>query len=177
MREVNAIMARSHDEVVGGQMIAHEKLSIINVILICASLGVAVMLAVNVTTFSERYDLDSGRVHDLMLPKLLKRGDGEIAQKVVTLESLAMTKKLFRPLSKPQTIQKNVVTIDTLTSDLLLIGVVKQEQPEAIIKNRRTRQTYFVKQGTSIGQLKVESVGDDKIVLSYENTKKELFIQ
>ncbi|MFC1808900.1 hypothetical protein ACFL3D_02100 [Candidatus Omnitrophota bacterium] len=158
-------------------MIAHEKLSFLNIILGCAVIAIGAMLIVNVMTFSQRYNLDSSEGFLINLPTLSSASVQEETQDVHKLKTMVLTKKLFRPLIKPQVKQKNILTIDTLTKDLLLIGVVKQDQPEAIIKNRRTRQTYFVKQGSSLGQLTVDSIEDEKVILQYQSSKKELFIQ
>jgi hypothetical protein len=157
-------------------MIGQERLSLLNTLLVCAIVVVGALLMWNIATFKDRYNLDAVGVTGLLLPELTVNtavDQGEHEQ----LKENTLTKKLFRPLIKPQTIQKDVLTVDILTRDLLLIGVVKQEVPEAIIKNRRTRQTYFVKQGSSLGQVMVESIQDDKVVVSYQGAKKDLFIQ
>jgi hypothetical protein len=157
-------------------MIGQERLSLLNILLVCAIVVVGALLMWNMATFKDRYNLDAAGVTGLLLPELtantaIDQGAHE------QLKETSLTKKLFRPLIKPQTVQKDVLTVDILTRDLLLIGVVKQEVPEAIIKNRRTRQTYFVKQGSSLGQVTVESIQDDKVVVSYQGAKKDLFIQ
>ncbi len=157
-------------------MIVRQRLSLLNMVLLCAIIAVGGLLIWNVTTFTQRYNLHASGGAGFVLPTLTVRSaidQGEYDQ----LKETIITKKLFRPLIKQQVIPKDVLTIDILTRDLLVIGVVKQEVPEAIIKNRRTRQTYFVKQGSQLGQVTVESVQDDKVVVSYQNSTKDLFIQ
>lgn len=158
-------------------MIAHEKLSALNILLLCASLAVGTVVVINVVTFSDHYNLNVSAAQQIDLPALDSFDRADDAQSFQNLKNEVTKKRLFRPLIKPKAVDKNIPTIETLTRDLLLIGVVQQDQLEAIIKNRRTRQTYFVKQGTSIGQVTVEKVQDDKVILSYQDTKKELFIQ
>lgn len=110
-------------------------------------------------------------------------GTNGTAASSVTLKSeqeyrgLFMAKKLFRPLVKKVYKQEKTETIDDVTRDLMLIGVVKQTALEAMIKNRRTRQTYMVRAGMMVGKVKIENVEDDKVVVSFDGAKKTLFIQ
>jgi hypothetical protein len=104
-------------------------------------------------------------------------------QAFLNLRSLAEYKKIVssRELFRPFVIQprENVqtTTIDDITRDMMLVGVVSIGEKEAIIKNRRTRQTYFITEGSQLGELKVIGIYDDKIEVSYKNERKDLFLR
>jgi len=90
---------------------------------------------------------------------------------------IVSSRELFRPFVFQSKKSMAVKTIDDVTRDMMLVGVVSVGEKEAIIKNRRTRQTYFVTEGTQLGELKVIGIYDDKIELAYKNERKELFLR
>ncbi len=68
-------------------------------------------------------------------------------------------------------------SIQELTKDLRLKGIVVLDQAEAIIEDARTQKNTFLKTGDSIGELTVKEIKDGAIVLSYYGEEKELKIQ
>lgn len=67
--------------------------------------------------------------------------------------------------------------IEQLAQHLAFTGVVQLDQLEAIINDRRTRQTFFVRVGSSIGDLKVDEITESRVVLSHGSDRKELYLQ
>ncbi|MFH1782902.1 MAG: hypothetical protein ABH848_04740 [Candidatus Omnitrophota bacterium] len=59
-------------------------------------------------------------------------------------------------------------------ANLKLVGISWSASPDAIIENTTTYNTYFVKRGQTVGELKVEAVLKDKVILSYEGEEAEL---
>jgi len=101
------------------------------------------------------------------------------AQTIGTLNEYAKvvgSRELFRPFIFKNQKTVKVKTIDDITRDLMLVGVVSVGQKEAIIKNRRTRHTYFVGEGGQLGELKILVISEDKIEVSYGQERKELFL-
>lgn len=85
-------------------------------------------------------------------------------------------KQLFKPpVEKPAPIVPQV-GIQDLAKNLELTGIVELDQREAIIKDRRANQSYFVNEGSVIGELAVEKIESDHVVLSYKEEKFELHI-
>lgn len=66
--------------------------------------------------------------------------------------------------------------IEELSRDLSLIGVVTTGEPEAILKDKRLNQTYFLKRHQKIRDLEVKEVRRGSIVLKYKDEEKEIFL-
>jgi len=154
-----------------------KKLPQINLGILAVTAIVFIAAILNVLTFGVRYRLDVAQASTLDSGAVLTSFSQLELRSLNSYKKLFASKKLFRPLIKSSKRRAKVLTIDDLCKDLILIGIIKQDVPEAIVKNRRTRQSYFIKRGASLGQLKVESVGDDQIVVSFKGSKKTLFIQ
>ena len=92
-------------------------------------------------------------------------------------KSIVLSRELFRPFVSSKKKSAPVKTIDDITKDMILVGVVSGDNKEAIIKNRRTRQTYFVSVGSRVGEIKVENISDDQIEVSYKQERKVLFLR
>jgi hypothetical protein len=90
---------------------------------------------------------------------------------------LVASRQLFRSHTGEQKRSFKVKTIDDLTADLLVVGVVAVDTPEAILKDRRTRQTYFVTVGSRIGELSVAAISEDRVDVTYQNERKELVLR
>jgi hypothetical protein len=102
--------------------------------------------------------------------------DSQAIKPLSEYKTIVNTRELFRPFvfQTQKTVQ--VQTIDDVTKDLMLVGVVSVGQKEAILKNRRTRNTYFVGEGGQLGELRIISIMDDRIDVSYKQERKELFL-
>ncbi len=57
-----------------------------------------------------------------------------------------------------------------------LMGVISGENPQAIIEDKKTKQTIYLQKGQSIGELKVTDVQDGKIILESGGETAELSI-
>lgn len=62
-----------------------------------------------------------------------------------------------------------------LAEDFALVGISWSSNPDAIIEDKVSRRTHFVKKGSTIGAgIKVEAIFKDKVVLSFEGEEFEL---
>ncbi|MFA5100965.1 MAG: hypothetical protein WC547_08800 [Candidatus Omnitrophota bacterium] len=59
-----------------------------------------------------------------------------------------------------------------MTANLKLVGISMSNDPDAMIEDTKLQKTYFVKTGTMIGDLRVDDITKDNVVLKYN---KELF--
>lgn len=57
---------------------------------------------------------------------------------------------------------------------LKLVGISWSASPDAMIENAKEGKTYFVKQGMSVGEFKVENILKDKVILRYNKETVEL---
>jgi hypothetical protein len=61
-----------------------------------------------------------------------------------------------------------------LTQALKLVGISWSDQPDAMIEDSKAAQTFFVKKGQMIGEVQVENILKDKVVLRYGKDLIEL---
>jgi len=60
------------------------------------------------------------------------------------------------------------------TKSLRLVGISWSDNPDAIIEDERTKTTYFVKKGGMVGDVKVESIFREKVILKVGQEAIEL---
>lgn len=61
-----------------------------------------------------------------------------------------------------------------VTQSLKLVGISWSDDPDAMIEDTQAQKTHFVKKGQMIGNLKVQAIFKDKVVLSYDGEEIEL---
>ncbi|MBU0503142.1 MAG: hypothetical protein ABH882_04585 [Candidatus Omnitrophota bacterium] len=76
------------------------------------------------------------------------------------------------PMQKDE--EKQPLKIVELTKNLKLVGISWSDDPDVMIEDTGTKRTFFVKRGQSIGEIKVQAVFKDKIILSYDKEEMEL---
>lgn len=60
--------------------------------------------------------------------------------------------------------------------DLSLTGILSADPPQAIIADKQTQKTYFLKKGDLYESMKVDEIGDGKVVLDMSGQKFELYL-
>lgn len=60
------------------------------------------------------------------------------------------------------------------TETLKLVGISWSDNPDAIIEDTKDTKTFFVKTGQKIGDVRVQAIFKDKVVLSYQGEETEL---
>lgn len=67
--------------------------------------------------------------------------------------------------------------LDDEVQNYLVIGIVGSSgREEAIVQDRRSRQTYFLTAGSQVGSLEVAEIRKQSIVLRRGNESRELFL-
>ncbi|MDP3142762.1 MAG: hypothetical protein Q8N14_02285 [Candidatus Omnitrophota bacterium] len=74
-------------------------------------------------------------------------------------------------IAKSSTVSAN---LSQLTKDLKLVGVILDNNPQAIIESNTDKKTYFLRKGELINDMKLEVITESKVILSYGNEKIEL---
>lgn len=65
-------------------------------------------------------------------------------------------------------------SLDELTKDYRLKGIVSGDEPEAIIEDARTQKTFFVAVGGKLGDLTVKKIGEGNLLVARGNEEKEM---
>ena len=80
--------------------------------------------------------------------------------------------------SKPKS--KKVIpagpTFRDLVKNLHLLGIVSGDNPQVIIEDRKLNKTYFLYTGDYLGDIKVEEIHSDSVLLEYKGEKVSLFL-
>jgi hypothetical protein len=63
-----------------------------------------------------------------------------------------------------------------LTKDIVLVGIVSGENPQAVLEDKKTQRTYYVSKGQMIGEIQVAEILQGKIILNYRGQKYELYL-
>ena len=109
-------------------------------------------------------------------PYFLKKPDIDVRQFLYYLE-MVQRRNIFSPvvLKSAENIEAEAKkVIDNLVSDLGLVGISWGAEPEAMVEDKKTKKTYFLRSGDMVNKLKVEDVLKDSVLLSFEGKQVEL---
>jgi len=59
-------------------------------------------------------------------------------------------------------------------SDITLVGIVLDDIPQAIFEHSKDQETYFLKEGDSVGDIKVEEITEGRVTVLFEDEEVEL---
>jgi|GEM_PF-895953 len=87
-----------------------------------------------------------------------------------------------RDLFKPQqpevppekTPEKTLEAAYNKLNDLLLIGIIAGEKPQAVVEDRKNQKTYFLYKGQTVNQMRVEDILGDRVIFVFEGERFEL---
>ena len=63
-----------------------------------------------------------------------------------------------------------------LLKNYSLIGVVGGDDPQAIIEDKKAKQTYYLKKGQPLGEYKIRNIQDGRVILENDGQTAELSI-
>ena len=82
--------------------------------------------------------------------------------------SVVDKRALFKP---PETSKKDPaevpLAIKQMVKNLNLVGIIKDEEYQVIIEDRRKKEIYSVYKGDFIGEIMIEDIFEDKVILNY----------
>lgn len=61
-----------------------------------------------------------------------------------------------------------------LIENLCLVGIARDDELNAMIEDKKSGKTFFLKKGESFHQLKIEKILVDRVILEYEGKEFEL---
>ena len=67
------------------------------------------------------------------------------------------------------------VSLDVV-KDIALVGIINEEPPKAIIKDKESGRTYFLKKGQSLGEYKLLDILEGKIIIAYRGERFEIHL-
>jgi len=89
---------------------------------------------------------------------------------------MVQRRNIFSPIAlkeveKPEVKEKQ---LQEMSSDLSLVGISLDEEPVAMIENKKEEKTYFLKEGDKIGEFEIENIQENKVILNFKGKKIEL---
>jgi len=110
-----------------------------------------------------------------------KTEESDFLREEETIDIVAIGRRnLFRPLVAPappkirRTPKKIIaaappkIPLSKRASHLSLVGIVTGDSPQAVIEDSKKNKTHYVHAGETIGEIGIQSVGQGKVILSYE---------
>lgn len=89
-------------------------------------------------------------------------------------------RQLFKIIAAAESKEKSKAAPNAASLDAIknysLLGVIGGENPQAIIEDKKTKQTIYLQKGQSLGELKVRDLQDGKIILESGGETAELSI-
>jgi len=67
-------------------------------------------------------------------------------------------------------------TFKELIRGLKLLGVVSGDNPQVIIEDQKLQKTYFLYPGDYLGEIKIEEVYSDRVILEFKGERISLFL-
>lgn len=63
-----------------------------------------------------------------------------------------------------------------LLKDINLVGIISGDSPQAIIEDKKTKETFYATKGQFIGEIQIEDIQAGKIIVNYQNQRYELYL-
>lgn len=81
--------------------------------------------------------------------------------------------------SAPRRQENKIITVkgdaDSI-KDINLVGIIFGKTPQAVIENKKTKETYTLSKGETIGEFQLEEIQQGKVILNSNERKYELNI-
>lgn len=101
----------------------------------------------------------------------------EIKKKKASYYTSGMAKRnIFKPLAEKKKEGGRIALPSELIANFSLAGVIFDENPQAIIEDKRASKSYMLYAGDNIGEVKVKEVKEDRVILEYLGEDFELIL-
>jgi len=83
---------------------------------------------------------------------------------------------LFQPIIRTGAVDTAVLekALPALHKRIKLIGILVDEDSKAIVEDLQEKQTHFLSQGDSVGQIFIEDIQEDKVIFNDDGKKVEM---
>ena len=156
-----------------------DKLRLANRILLIVLVGLSAYLSLDLIrprseeTLSVTIDLKAGQDEE----------EGEAPQNPKPYSSYARSIggwPLFRlresSTPKSPEVQRPAVALNKLMANLNLMGIVGGKEPQAIIWDRQSKRTYYLKEGQFLDEIMIQEIKKGEVILKYKDETIELVL-
>ncbi len=81
-----------------------------------------------------------------------------------------------RSAPKTREVQKPAVTLNKLMAALSLMGIIGGKEPQAVIWDRKSKRTYYLKEGQYLDEIMIQDIRKGKVILKYKDETTELVL-
>lgn len=82
--------------------------------------------------------------------------------------------KIYEGTTKTQTQTPAQIAPSDLLGSYALAGIISGDNPQAIIEDKKTKNTYFLNKGQNLGNFKIEEILEGKVILELKGQRFEL---
>lgn len=68
------------------------------------------------------------------------------------------------------------LTFKELIKDFSLLGIVSGDKPQVIIEDKKLNKTYFLYKGDFLGEIKIEEIHPERVILEFRGERVSLFL-
>lgn len=111
-------------------------------------------------------------------PKMNSSGEQEAKPYSYYEEEIAKRQLFSAPPmeSKAKKVVPAGPTFKELVKDLKLLGIVSGDRLQVIVEDKKLNKTYFLYTGDYLGEIKVEEINSDRVVLDFQGERISLFL-
>ena len=85
-------------------------------------------------------------------------------------------RNIFLPQESETAVIQTGPSLDEISANLSLIGIIAGDKPQAIVEDKKTGKSYFLYKGGSAGQAKIMEIMEDRVVMEYGGETFELVL-
>lgn len=152
--------------------------NLFNFLLVIIFIGVIAYLGWEIFKLKEESNLSvASEIAEVSLPQEQLKTEEEPLKPYSYYSQEIGKKELFKASvlqGQEKELTSSAPTIRDLSADLILLGIVLDNQPQAIIEDKKAKKSYFLYKGDVIGEMKVDEIMEGKVILSYQGEKIEL---
>jgi len=141
---------------------------------ITIALGVIFGLTALIFVLNSRKDYSKADPIDIPLANTAVKTAGNISAKKIEGNILTENAPIVQEPAADDSANKEI-NYD-FVKNFTLSGVIFGDNPQAIIFDKETLETYYVSKGESIGDAQIENVTENGVVINYKGKHFELFL-
>jgi hypothetical protein len=84
-----------------------------------------------------------------------------------------MQHQIFNTVMPEAASEAIIATESDRVKDFALMGIIADSDPQAILEDKKSHEIYYVRQGQSVGEMKIASIEARKIIIQYRGARYE----
>lgn len=164
-----------------GQRIAIKRnyISLLNKLLLIVFIASAGYL---IYTLLVKYKSDTVIPEQIKQKKMIEETEGGLANipSVDQYTSVVNSRQLFKmfeqPKPKAEEPKKPKITLQQILAGYTFIGIIFGDPPQAIVEEKRTKQSFYLSAGQFLGEVKIEKIEKGKVTVSYNEETMDIRI-